>query len=246
MRRAPGRVDPAVYLTAIPLLARNPSIVVIPLLMAVVGMLIGMMLSASGQGAIGYASSGLGGLLVRLLQLFGLGAACIIADDAWRHGRASFDRGWTQAQRRGGDLLMAAIGITLILAVATFAGAIFGAVVFGIPIVPLLLVLVALVLLIWAIPAVAVGGVPGGASIQDSIDRVRANAISAVVTTVVCALVLYGASLAAGYVWTWTAPFLGGSMLVYQLIDVLLQAIAFGYIALVITKTYTDTAFTRR
>ncbi|HEV2740553.1 MAG TPA: hypothetical protein VGU66_18480 [Candidatus Elarobacter sp.] len=246
MRRAPAGVDLTVYVTAIPLLLRNPSIIVVPLLMGIVGVLVGMALSPSAGGAIGYASSGLGGLLVRLLQLFGLGVACIIADDAWRHGRASFERGWAEAQRRGGDLLMAGIGITLIIAVALLAGSLVGALAFGFPFAPLLLAAAALVLLVWAVPAVAVGGVPGGASIQDSIDRVRSNPATAVLTTIVCGLALYAALRGSAYLWIWTAPYLGGSLLVYRLIDTLLQAIAFGYIALIITKTYTDTAFTRR
>jgi hypothetical protein len=246
MRRAPAGVDLAVYVTAIPVLLRNPSIVVVPLLVAIVGVLVGLMLSGFGGGAAGYASSGLGGLLVRLLQLFGLGVACIIADDAWRHGRASFDRGWAEAQRRGRDLLMAGIGITLIVYVALVAGSLVGAVAFGMPILPFLLAAVAMALLIWAIPAAAVGGVPGGASIQDSIDRVRANAVPAVLTTIVCGLALYAALRGSGYVSSWAAPYLGGSIVAYLLIDALLQAVAIGYIALIITKTYTDTAFTRR
>jgi hypothetical protein len=41
-------------------------------------------------------------------------------------------------------------------------------------------------------------------------------------------------------VWTY------GSSLVERLIEALLQAIAIGYIALVITKTYTDAAFSTR
>jgi len=246
MRRPPAGVDLAVYVVAIPLLLRNPAIIVVPLLMGIVAVLVGMMLAGTGGGAVGYASSGLAGLLVRLLQLFGLGAACIIADDAWRHGSASFDRGWTEAQRRGGDLLMAGVGITLVLYVALVAGSLVGALAFGIPILPLLLAAVALTLLIWAIPAAAVGGVPGGASIQDSIDRVRGNAVPAIVTTLVCGLVLYAALRASGYLSIWTAPYLGGSLLAYRLMDALLQAIAFGYIALIITKTYTDNAFTRR
>ncbi|HEY0383110.1 MAG TPA: hypothetical protein VGC72_13015 [Candidatus Elarobacter sp.] len=246
MRRAPGGVDLAVYATAIPLLLRNPSIIVVPLLMGIVGVLVGLMLAGFGGGAAGYASSGLGGLLVRLLQVFGLGVACIIADDAWRHGSASFDRGWTEAQRRGTDLLMAGIGITLIVYVALVAGALVGAVAFGIPILPLLLAAVAMTLLIWAVPAAAVGGVPGGASIQDSIDRVRGNAVPAVLTMIVCGLVLYAALYGSGYVWFWAAPYLGGSAIAHLVIDAVLQAIAVGYIALIITKTYTDTAFTRR
>ncbi|MBV9439637.1 MAG: hypothetical protein JOZ24_06575, partial [Candidatus Eremiobacteraeota bacterium] len=181
MRRATRPpVDLGVYLRAIPLLLRNPSIVVVPLLMAVIGILIGMVMTPGagmGGGLIGSLTSGLGGFVVILLELFGLGTACIIADDAWRYGHASFDKGWTEARRRAGEILFAALGVTLLLAVGQYAGALLG---FAIGPVPVGLVLIALIalFLIWAIPAAASGGMRGGEAIQVSVDRVRANPLS--------------------------------------------------------------------
>lgn len=240
MKRAPaGGIDVSVYARAIPLLLRNPTIVVVPLLMAVVGVLIGLVLSPYGGNLIGGATAGLGSFIVVLLELFGLGAACIIADDAWRHGRASFENGWTEARRRAGDILYAALGITFILVVAQYVGTIIG-------LLALLLVAAAFIFLIWTVPAAAVGGVPGGAAIQVSIDRVRANPVQAALLAVVTvALVIFAAPTAALWLSTLLFPYTGGSVIVGALISALLQAIALGYVALVMTKTYTDAAFTR-
>jgi hypothetical protein len=256
MRRAPApAIDFGVYAKAVPLLVRNPAIVVIPLLMAVIGVLVGMMTSYSGGGLIGGTTSGLSTFIVTLLELFGLGAACIMADDAWRRGRASFENGWSEARRRGGDLLMAALGVTLLFAVAQYAGALLGSIipfaVLGLNVVGLLLMVAAAVFLIWAIPAAAVGGMPGGAAIQGSIDRVRAAPAAAIFAAIVAFLLL---QIAVPYATVWLSvqlagyggAGLSGSYILIGLIQALLQAIALAYIALVITKTYTDGAFTRR
>ncbi|MDB5071695.1 MAG: hypothetical protein JWM87_2806 [Candidatus Eremiobacteraeota bacterium] len=252
MRRAPApAVDFGVYAKAVPLLVRNPAIMVIPLLMAVIGVLVGLMTSASGGGIIGGTTSGLSSFIVLLLQLFGLGAACLMADDAWRHGHASFENGWSEARRRGGDLLMAALGVTLIFSVAQYAGALLASLIpfylGGFNAAALLLMVAAAVFLIWAIPAAAVGGVSGGASIQTSIDRVRATPATAVVAAIITfALLQFAVPYAASYLWVQVFAYAGGSVIVGLLIQALLGAIALAYVALFITKTYTDGAFTRR
>lgn len=239
MKRTPlSGVDLGVYVKALPLLVRNPSIILVPLLMGVAAILIGLVLAPTGGGLVGYASSGIAGMIVILLQLFGLGAACIIADDAWRRGRASFDNGWTEARRRAGDILFTALGITFIFAIVSYAGMLLGILV-------LLLMAVAFFFLIWAIPAVAVGGLGGGEAIQVSIDRVRANPLSAALTAVAVALVTFGASVGSAMLTGYVALHLGGG-LVNGVIGALVQAIGDGYIALIITKTYTDASFTRR
>jgi hypothetical protein len=237
MRRAPATgLDLSVYARAVPLLLRNPAIVVVPLLMAVIGVLLGLVLSPYGGGVIGGATAGLGSFLLIILELFGLGAACIIADDAWRHGRASFENGWSEARRRGGDILFAALGVTFVFVVAQYAGTLIGPL-------ALLLLAAAVLFLIWAIPAVAVGGVPGSAAIQISIDRVRANPLPAALAAVVTvALVVFGAPYASLWISVALLPYSGGSAILGALISALLQAIALGYVALVITKTYTDSS----
>ncbi len=55
--------------------------------------------------------------------------------------------------------------------------------------------------LIWTIPAAAVGGIPGGAAIQVSIERVRAQPLPAILATVVAlALLGYVVPLAGSWI----------------------------------------------
>ena len=241
MRRTPiPGLDLSVYAKAIPLLLRNPSIIVVPLLMAVIGVLIGMVTAPYGGGIVTSLTSGLGAFIAIMLELFGLGAACIIADDAWRNGRASFDRGWTEARRRGGDLLFAALGVTLLLSIGQYAATIVG---------PFALVLIAaiIVFLIWTMPAAAVGGVPGGGAIQASIDRVRSAPLSAALAAIVSVLLVnFAAPILAFRLDLLILPYVAGSTIVGALLSALLQSIAIGYIALILTKTYTDEAFGSR
>ena len=241
MRRTTGPdVDLSVYVKAVPLLVRNPSIVVVPVLMAVVGVFLQLTMMPYRGGTVGGLTGQLASFIVILLELFGMGAACIIADDAWRHGRASFEKGWTEARNRGGDILFAAIGFTLLLAVAQYAGMVLG---------PLAIVLIVLVVVfvLWAIPAAAVGGVPGGAAIQVSIDRVRDAPLPATIAAIVTvALLRIAMPLLAAYLDVWI-PLLRDSLIMNLLASALLQGIAVSYVALILTKTYTDAAFgTRR
>jgi len=235
MKRAPlPGVDPSIYLAALPLLVRNPSIVIVPLLMAVIGILVGRLFTPGGAD-LGGITGGILQLFVFLLMLFGLGTACIIADDAWRHGRASFENGWVEARRRAPEILMAAIGVSFVLAIGQYASALLGAIGY-------LLLAAAAFFLIFAIPAAAVGGVPGGAAIQVSIDRVRANPLSAALATIVT----IGLVIVVTPMLTWLAPYLTGFSVIGSLIEAVFQAIFVSYSALIVTKSYTDAAFGRR
>jgi hypothetical protein len=241
MRRAPlAGPDLGVYVQAIPLLVRNPSIIVIPLLMAVIVVLLGMVISPGG-GGIGQATSGLAGFIEQMLRLFGLGAACVIADDAWRNGHASFERGWSEARRRGGEILMAALGVAIVTSLAQFVAVLVGWQI------ALVLGLVIYVFLIWAMPAAAVGGIPGGAAIGVSVERVRETPLPAVLTAIIAfAVTVYAAPYASLYLARLLFPYISGATIVFPLIGALLSAIASGYVALIITRTYTGAAFTRR
>jgi hypothetical protein len=241
MRRARGPdVDLSVYVKALPLLVRNPAIIVVPVLMAVIGVLLQLTLLPYYGGAAGSLTGQLASFITFLLELFGLGAACIIADDAWRHGRASFEKGWAEARNRGGDILFAALGFTLLLAVAQYAGMLLG---------PLALILIVLVVVfvLFAIPAAAIGGVPGGAAIQVSIDHVRGAPLPAVIAAIVTVALL---GLGVPFLSVNLAraiPLLHASLILNLLVGALVQGIAVSYIALILTKTYTDAAFgTRR
>lgn len=235
-------LDLLMYLRAFGLFARNPSIIVVPLLMGVVGVFVSQIGGdPAGGGVFGSLTNGIMSLLILLLKMFAFGTACIIADMAWRRGRASFDEGWTEARRKGGEILTAAMGFTFVLYLASFAGSLVG------PLAPIL-VAVAIYFLIYTIPAAAIGGVPGGAALQVSIERARYNPLPTIIVTVVSvAAFLYLAVLLAPLFTLLMAPLSFASLgLLAALFGAIVQAIAVGYIALIVTKTYSDISFGRR
>jgi hypothetical protein len=234
-------LDLLMYLRAFGLFARNPSIVVVPLLMGVVGVFVGQIGGDSGGGFLGGITSGITSLLILLLKMFAFGTACIIADMAWRRGRASFDDSWNEARRKGGEILTASMGFVFVLYLASFAGTLVG------PLSPIL-VAVAIYFLIYTIPAAAIGGVPGGAALQVSIERARYNPLPTIIVTVVSvAAFLYLEVLLAPLFTLLLAPLSFASLnLLAALFGAIVQAIAVGYIALVVTKTYADLSFGRR
>jgi hypothetical protein len=235
-------LDLLMYLRAFGLFARNPSIIVVPLLMGVIGVFVGQIGGdPAGGGVFGSLTSGIMSLLILLLKMFAFGTACIIADMAWRRGRASFDEGWTEARRKGGEILTASMGFTFVLYLASFAGSLVG------PLAPILIA-VAIYFLIYTIPAAAVGGVPGGAALQVSIERARYNPLPTIIVAVVSvAAFLYLAVLLAPLFGLLLTPLSFASAgLLAALFGAIVQAIAVGYIALIVTKTYSDISFGRR
>src|SRR5476651_461754 len=79
---------------------------------------------------------------------------------------------------------MASFGFTFVLYIARLVGAFFGP--FGV-----LLIAAAVVFLIYTIPAAAIGGVPGGAALQVSIERARANPLPTIIVTIVSLAVYF-------------------------------------------------------
>lgn len=234
-------LDLMMYLRAFGLLARNPSIVVVPLLMGIVGVFVSQLGGEQGGGILGSLTGGIMSLLILLLKMFAFGTACIIADAAWRRGRASFDESWNEARRKGGEILTASLGFTFVLYAAGYAGSLVG------PLAPILLA-VAIYFLIYTIPAAAIGGVPGGAAIQISIERARYNPLPTIVVTIVSvAAFLYLSFLLGPLFFALLAPVTFASVtLLGGLLSAVVQAIAVGYIALIVTKTYADVSFGRR
>ncbi len=235
-------LDLLMYVRAFGLLARNPSIMVVPLLMGIVGVFVLQLGGGNaGAGVFGSLTGGITSLLIQLLQLFAFGTSCIIADMAWRRGRASFDEGWNEARRKGSEILTASLGFTFVLYAASFAGTLIG---------PLALVLlaVAVYFLIYTIPAAAIGGVPGGAAIQISIERARYNPLPTVIVTIVSVAALYYLQVLLAPLFALVlAPLSFASLnLLRAIFSALVQAIAIAYIALVVTKTYSDVSFGRR
>ena len=235
-------LDLLMYLRAFGVLARNPSILVVPLLMGIVGVFIGQIGGGTaGGGFLGSLTGGIMSLLVLLLQLFAFGTACIIADAAWRRGRASFDAGWDEARRKGGEIFTASLGFTFVLYAASFAGSLVG------PLAPALLA-AAVYFLIYTVPAAAIGGIPGGAALQISIERARYNPLPTIIVTIVSivAFLYLNVLLAPLFSLLFTSLSFVSLTLISALFGAVVQALAVAYIALVVTKTYADVSFGRR
>lgn len=223
------------YLQAIPLLLRNPALLLAPLFTGVLGVLVQ---EFGGPGAGGDILGSLTGsilqLLIFLFNCFGLGISVIIADRAWRSGKSSFEEGWEEGRRKAGDIFLAALGLNFIVYIAAQIGGFISAYL-GIA-----LFLLAFFFLIYTIPAAAIGGVPGFMALNTSIERVREN-YPVAIALAVCFIILYwgiGTELVGVYtagLGTWSF-----------LIGAAVRAIVLGYFALVLARGYTGVAFVRR
>ncbi len=237
-----GRVDLLAYPRAFVLLARNPAIVLGPLLAALAQILLFMLVpSEPGSGLLGSANSSIAGFIAQLISGLGLGLAVIVAEAAWRRGRAPFEEAWEEAQRRTGGILLATIGFSFVVYIAGLVGAIVP--LFG----PILLTLVAYYFFIYTIPAAAIGGFPGGAALQASLERARRAPLS---TLLVTALYIFAFSYAPSLVIEALSPLLlGSSVLASGVVSSLLvgaiKAILGGYVALVLAKAYDDASYGR-
>ena len=241
--RSLGRVDLLAYVRAVPLLARNPQIALAPLLAAVAQILLFMLMPAdAGSGLLGSANSSIAGLIAQLIGGFGLGVALIVADAAWRRGRAPFDAAWEEAQRKAGAILFATIGLGFIVYVAGAVGS------FVTPIGSLFLILVAYFFFVYTIPAAAIGGTPGGAALQASLEIARRAPLA---TLLVTALYIFAFSYLPTLIVELLQPLLLGSSIfasgvVSSLVVAFVKAIVTGYVALVLAKTYEDASYGRR
>ena len=238
MRQMRERIDLAVYVRAFGVLARNPTVIVLPLLAAVIGVLVGQITSASGGGLMGGFTAGITQFILQLLQLFALGVAIIIGDAGWRRGSVRFDDAWQDARRKAGDIFFAAFGFTFVLNIAQYAASIIGAI-------GLIIVVLAIYGLIYTIAAAAIGGVPGSAAIGVSVERVKSAPLTAAILTVVAVLLLfYFSSVANVAIDGWLAGIDGGQPIIAALVDAVVQAILTGYLGIVMAKVYSDVSFT--
>ena len=237
-----GKVDGAAYFRAFGLLVRHPQIMLAPLLASVAQVLLFMVFPADiGGGFLSSANSSLAGLLAQLLGSFGLAVAVIVSDAAWRRGRAPFDDAWNESRRKLGDIVFAALGFGFIIYVAGLLGSVIP--LFG----PIVLGLVAMFFFIYTIPAAAIGGVPGGAALQISLERARRSPLPTLLVTAVYVFAFtYVPTLA---VEALTPVLLSNSLfasgVVSSLVIAVIKAIVSGYVALVLAKTYDDVSYGR-
>jgi hypothetical protein len=238
--RSLGSVDLQSYLRAFALLFRNPQIALGPLLAAVANV---FLLSAVPQdgGFLGYANASILGIVSFLIDASGLALAIVSADAAWRYGRAPLSEAYGEARRRAGDILVAAIGFAFLVSVAGIVGGTLGG--------PgaIVLSIAAYVLCIYMLPAAAIGGIPGGASLQVSAERVRNSPLAAIL---IAALFFVGTRLGPPLLVEALQPLLlGGAFfengLVLSLLVAVVRAIFTGYVALVVAKAYGDASYGR-
>jgi len=233
VRPSREKLDFTVYFRALGVFARNPTVIVLPLLAGFAGVLVSQFNSASGDGII----SSITIFIVLLLQLFALGVSVIIADAGWRNSKASFDDAWQDARRKSRDILFAAFGLAFILNIARYAGQIIGS-----GAISIILLAIAVYGLIYTIPAASIGGIPGGGSISVSIDRVRGAPMTAALLTVVTLVLFFYAS--GAITLALLSLFNIESTLITALIEKTVQAVLTGYVAIVMAKVYTDVSFT--
>ncbi|HVA32931.1 MAG TPA: hypothetical protein VNG31_02210 [Candidatus Baltobacteraceae bacterium] len=228
-RSSPG-IDLAMYVRALPLLARHPSVMVMPLLAAVIDVLVDQAMPLF-TNPLGGAGGGLFQMLVQLVYLWCFGVAIIQASNIWRSRRGSFDEAWEEGRVKFGGILLAAIGFQFIVWAASYIGSFVGAI-------GLLLGAVAAFFLIYTIPAAAIGGMPGSLAISASIRGVRA----AVPASIVLAIVFFA-------LWYFAVPVLlpyalvNLSPLVWKLVIAAARALVLGYLAFPFAKQYDDVAF---
>jgi hypothetical protein len=221
------------YAAAIGLLVRHPIVVIAPFAMSLAGVILQMLTPDRSSDPLA-AGATLTGFLELLLDSFGLGVSLIIADTVWRRGHASFDTAWAEARRKAGDIFFAAIGVSFVTAIGQYAGQIFASWILSVA-----LTLFAAYFLIYAIPAAAIGGIPGFATLQSSIDRVQRSYLPTFALFTVAVIVYFIAPQAAHALFTQVAPPIFFSSHAPDLIVMaLLRAVAVGYISYVLSKQY--------
>jgi hypothetical protein len=230
--RGQPRVDLAMYAQAFPMLARHPSIFVMPLLAAVVDLLIGQV-SPFFTDAIGGAGGFLFAIIVQLVYGFCFGIAVIGANNVWRRRRATFDEAWEEGRHKAGGILIATIGFYFLIYAAGYIGGFTGS-----ALLQVVLQLAAAFFLIYTIPAAAIGGMPGNLAIGASFRAVRESLLGTAILAIVFVLL-----------WIWLPDFIAGRFAVglgavgYQLVLAAVKAIVLAYLAFPFAKQYDDVAF---
>lgn len=230
LRPGGSGIDAATYVQAIPLYARNLGVLLPPLLAAVIG--VGLdYLSGSLFAAVGGAGGGIFRFITLLIEGYAFAISVIFADDAWRHGRGNLRAAWHHARSRAGDIFITVMGFLFLTYVAGLVGSIVG------PIGSYVLTALAVWAFLYSIPSAAIGGVPAGGAFSVSLRTARryplATAVLAVVSVVVyIGLTVYALQAIAGYL----------SLPAYFAAQILLAAIALGYIAIILAKQYADFA----
>ena len=230
MRRTQS-VDFSIYARAFAIIARNPVIFVFPIIATILKIALGFLRGPLFDPIGGY-DFGLFQLLFSLVDGFAFGLALIAAESAWRSNRVSFAAVWDEGKQKAGSILLATVGLVFVIWVASLLGGFLGPLALFVP-------AVALFFLIYTIPAAAIGGIPGGAALSASIQRVKQSPLAAALL-VIASLLLYF------YVGIFLGTYIGtavGFLAPYA--TAIIQAVVIGYLSAVTARQYDDVAFFR-
>ncbi len=226
-------LDIGMYVRAVPLLLRHPSILAVPLLAAVVDVLVDQVTPLL-TNALGGAGAGIFAMLVQLVYLWAFGVAIVQASNIWRGRKGSFDEAWDEARAKFGGIALAAVGFQFIVWAASYVGS------FLAPALGLALGAVAAFFLIYTMPAAAIGGLPGSLALSASIRGVRGNVVASIVLAFVfCAIWYVLVPIGLPYLLERLTP------LEWQLVMAAARALALAYLAFPFAKQYDEVAFTR-
>jgi hypothetical protein len=231
MRARGPRVNLAIYGQAIVHLVRHPSILVLPLIAALIDMFISYW-STLFTDPLGGLGTGLFQFVIQIVYLFAFGGAVIQANNIARGYHTGFDDAWEETRRKSMGIFLAAIGFQFLV----FAGP-YIASMLGIPMLGLALQLIAYFFLILMIPAAAIGGLPGSLAVGGSIRAVRSNWPACVILAIV-------------FVGLWLflpeallAPLAAYGVTVTMVALAFIRAIVLAYLAFPFAVTYEETAF---
>lgn len=222
------------YLRAVGLFFRHLSILLAPILAAVIYVL----LNKFGQlvtDPVGGLGVGLYNMIGQLCFLIAFGVAIIQAHNAWRGQNGAFEPAWEEAKRKFGGIALGAIGFQFVTYVAGMIGGFVGAV--G----AMLLMAIAAFFLIYTIPAAAIGGLPGQFALSGSIQAVRARPLPAVGLAVAYVVLIYVVPM---FLLPQILPY--APAMTVDLIPWALQGIFLAYLAFPFAKCYDETAFRAR
>jgi hypothetical protein len=226
MRRGQPNINVAIYGKALVHLVRHPSILLVPLLAAVVDALVTYWQNIFTDPLGGMGTSIIQWLL-QIIYMFAFGAAIVQANNIVRGYRGGFDASWEETRGKAVGILIAAIGFQFILWAAAFVGGLFGSA--G----QLALQIVAAFFLILTIPAAAIGGLPGQFALGGSIRAVRANWLACIPLAIVFVAL-----------WYFFTAFVSNEAAAY--FGPFVRAVVLAYLAFPFAVTYDETAFRGR